>query len=301
MRNALIIATDSRYLAAMVAVAGSCSQSVTVFAVGDASLAESAASSGAGKVVHFDTKGDLAPMAYADAIAREAEGLSPDLIMGNDAPATRALLVAAARARNASVFSDVVDIASEPEGFCATCGVAGGIAVRCVHVQGSLAAVYGGKEDGDGSPSQAEVTLFEGSACDLRVVERIAPKDAFDLKSATRIVGVGRGVRSSDDLAMAEELASLLGGVVACTLPVSEDNHWYDGSRVLGSSHNSAAPDLYLALGISGSPNHLSGVKDAKAIVAVNSNPDAEIFKRCDYGIVADLYDFVPALQRALA
>ena len=69
----------------------------------------------------------------------------------------------------------------------------------------------------------------------------------------------------------------------------------------MGSSHNSASPELYLALGVSGSPNHLSGVKDAGTVVAVNNDPDAEVFKHCDYGIVCDLYEFVPALKAALA
>ena len=87
---------------------------------------------------------------------------------------------------------------------------------------------------------------------------------------------------------------------MACTLPVSEDSHWYPAEQVLGSSHNSASPDLYIALGISGSPNHMSGVKGARVVVAVNNDDKAEVFKRCDYGVVADLYDFVPALKGAL-
>ena len=75
---------------------------------------------------------------------------------------------------------------------------------------------------------------------------------------------------------------------------------WFDAHRVVGSSHNSIAPDLYIAVGISGQPQHLSGVRDAKVVLAINSDPDARIFRNCDYGILGDLYKVVPALTAAL-
>ncbi len=77
--------------------------------------------------------------------------------------------------------------------------------------------------------------------------------------------------------------------------------HWYTADRVLGSSHNSAAPELYVAVGISGSPNHTSGVRDAKVIVSINNDENAEIFQHSKYGILGDLYKVVPALTQALS
>ncbi len=117
-----------------------------------------------------------------------------------------------------------------------------------------------------------------------------------DITKADVIVSVGRGIREQENLPMIEELAGLLGGVVACSRPVV-DAGWLGKDRQVGSSGKTVKPKLYLAIGISGQFQHLSGMKAAETIVAINKDPKAPIFAQADYGIVGDLFKVVPALK----
>ncbi len=134
-----------------------------------------------------------------------------------------------------------------------------------------------------------------------RVVE-VKPKAVgeVNLEEAEIIVGVGRGFRSKEDLKLAFELAELLGGQVGCTRPIAADLKWLSEDRWIGISGKRVSPKLYIAVGISGSPQHMSGVQNARIIVAVNKDKSAPIFKQADYGVVADLYQFLPVLIRKL-
>ncbi len=117
-----------------------------------------------------------------------------------------------------------------------------------------------------------------------------------DITKADVIVSVGRGIREQENLPMVEELAKLLGGVVACSRPVV-DAGWLGKDRQVGSSGKTVKPKLYLAIGISGQFQHMSGMKAADTIVAINKDPKAPIFAEADYGIVGDLFKVVPALK----
>ena len=124
-------------------------------------------------------------------------------------------------------------------------------------------------------------------------------KDAVDLGSADIIVSVGRGIQDPDNIPQAEALARALGGELAASRPIC-DNGWLPLDRQIGSSGQTVAPNLYLALGISGAIQHVVGMKGAKTIVAVNKDSGAPIFEIADYGIVADLFEVIPALVKAL-
>ncbi len=124
-------------------------------------------------------------------------------------------------------------------------------------------------------------------------------RQAVDLSQAERIVSVGRGIKGPEGLPMVQALAEALGAEVAASRPIC-DAGWLPMERQVGSSGQTVAPKLYLALGISGAIQHLVGMKGAKTIVAINKDPDAPIFEVADYGIVADLFDVVPALTTAL-
>lgn len=118
---------------------------------------------------------------------------------------------------------------------------------------------------------------------------------AVDLTSAELIVSVGRGIREQENIAMVQELATALGAELAASRPIC-DNGWLPMERQVGSSGQTVAPKVYLAIGISGAIQHLVGMKSAKTIVAINKDPEAPIFEVADYGVVGDLFEVVPAL-----
>jgi len=124
-------------------------------------------------------------------------------------------------------------------------------------------------------------------------------KQAVDLSQAERIVAVGRGIKSQDNIKLAEELAKAMGAEIAASRPIC-DAGWLPMDRQIGSSGQTVAPKLYVALGISGAIQHLVGMKGARTIVAINKDPEAPIFEIADYGIAGDLFEVVPAIVAAL-
>jgi electron transfer flavoprotein alpha subunit len=120
-------------------------------------------------------------------------------------------------------------------------------------------------------------------------------RQAVDLGQAERIVAVGRGIKSQENIAVAEKLARAMSAEVAASRPIC-DSGWLPMERQIGSSGQTVAPKLYVALGISGAIQHLVGMKGSRTIVAINKDADAPIFEVADYGIVGDLFEIVPAL-----
>lgn len=124
-------------------------------------------------------------------------------------------------------------------------------------------------------------------------------KQAVDLSQAERIVAVGRGIKEQDKIPMAEQLAKVLSAELAASRPIC-DAGWLPLERQVGSSGQTVAPKLYLALGISGAIQHAVGMKGARTIVAINKDAEAPIFELADYGIVGDIFEVVPALLKEL-
>lgn len=124
-------------------------------------------------------------------------------------------------------------------------------------------------------------------------------KQAVDLSKAEIIVAVGRGIKSKDNIALAEKLAEVLGADLAASRPIC-DAEWLPIDRQIGSSGQTVAPKLYIALGISGAIQHLVGMKNSQTIVAINKDPEAPIFDIADYGIVGDLFEALPVLTEEI-
>jgi electron transfer flavoprotein alpha subunit len=124
-------------------------------------------------------------------------------------------------------------------------------------------------------------------------------KSAVDLTQAPIIVSIGRGIKAPENIPQAEALAKAIGGEIAASRPICDEG-WLPMERQIGSSGQTVAPKLYLALGISGAIQHVVGMKGARTIVAINKDQNAPIFEIADYGVVADIFEIMPALTEAL-
>ena len=119
------------------------------------------------------------------------------------------------------------------------------------------------------------------------------------ITEAEAIVSFGRGLKKKEDIPIVEELAKTINGVVGCSRPIAEDLKWLPIDQYVGLSGQKVAPKLYVACGISGQIQHITGIQNARVVVCVNTDAKAPIFEYADYGIVGDLYKIVPALTEA--
>ena len=168
-----------------------------------------------------------------------------------------------------------------------------------------IVSVISGSFSGDVGKSEGNPTIDNVSAPDfgdlsLQFKKLIEPEGGdVDITTQEVLVSVGRGIQSDENLPLAEELASKLGGAVSCSRPIV-DSKWLAKTRQVGKSGLKVKPKLYLTLGISGAPEHIEGMKDADLIIAVNTDPNAPIFDYAHYGVVQDIFDLIPALNDKL-
>jgi len=174
--------------------------------------------------------------------------------------------------------------------------LSGDSCVVCV-LPGSFAADAGKV---DGSPAVEDFPVPDLSSVKLQFKKLIEPESSgVDITTQDILVSVGRGIQSDENLPMVEELASKLGGAVSCSRPLV-DSKWLPKSRQVGKSGLKVKPKVYLALGISGAPEHIEGMKDAELIIAVNTDENAPIFDYAHYAVVADVLDIIPAISGAV-
>ncbi len=135
----------------------------------------------------------------------------------------------------------------------------------------------------------------------VKILER-KPKDraAGSITEAKVIICAGRGIEKQEDLALVNKLAAATGGEIGCTRPIAEELHWMPEDTCIGLSGKQVKPELYIGVGISGQIQHITGIRDAKVICAVNNDDQAPIFDAADYGIVGNLYEVLPELTRQL-
>ncbi len=284
-----------------------------VLGSGIAEVAAAAAARGVGPVHVVDDPavGTYTPDAYVFAVGAAVAALRPPLVAMAHSYQARDYAPALAARLNAPLVSDVVGVRQQD----------GELRFRRPMFQGKLAAevravgasptfvafqIGAFRADavvsrGDGAVSIEPLTVDFRGLTNRQKAE--APfreaRQAVDLSQAERIVAVGRGIKSQDHIAVAQSLADALGAELAASRPIC-DNGWLAMDRQVGSSGQTVAPKLYVAVGISGAIQHLVGMKGSRTIVAINKDPDAPIFEVADYGVVGDLFEVLPALTSEL-
>jgi electron transfer flavoprotein alpha subunit len=299
--NAWIVVGDQPATGHLVAVARSLGGPVAAVVAGPRSVAEAVARSGVDRVVWCSAPDDVPAEARAAAVADAVAADPPRVVLAGRNPADRVLLGAAAARLGAAVLTGARSVTADGDGVRVVDAVFGDIAEETVAVSGPAALLLDGGSvpSADGVPVPIEE--IAAAPLGLRVIEtRTHDVDEVDLGAAERVIGIGRGLKAKEDLVLIEELARAVGAEIACTRPVAEGQNWLSKERYIGSSGARIAPQLYVAIGISGQLQHMVGVTGAETIVAVNTDPNAPVFTATDYCLVGDLYELVPAITAAL-
>jgi len=299
--NAWIIVGNQPTIGNLITVARGLGGHVAAVVAGPRSVAETVAASGVDKVVWCGAPDDAPVEASAPAVADAVAADPPRVVLSGRNPAERVLLGAVAARLRTAVLTGARSVSLDGERVIVVNAVFGDIADENVAVSGPVALLLDGgpvPPAGGGSVPIEEVAV---TPLGMKVVEtRMSSFDEVDLSAAQRVIGVGRGLKAREDLAMIEELAHALRAEIACSRPVAEGLNWMGKDRYIGSSGARIAPQLYVAIGISGQLQHMVGVAGADTIVAINSDPNSAVFNQTDYGLVGDLYQLVPAITAAL-
>lgn len=251
---------------------------------------------------------DYTPGAYVGALAPAIRGSAPSFVVFPHTYQTVDYFARLAQECGAGLLPEILAFESTADGLVFRRPILGNKMHARVRTKGAgtvLVSVQSGAYSADdarpgSAPVQALAVDAAAVVADREILEiQAAGSDQIDLTKSEAIVAVGRGVGGADKLGPIEALARALGAEIAASRPVI-DSGWLPRDRQIGSSGQTVAPKLYLALGISGAIQHVVGMKGSATIVAVNKDPNAPIFALADYGIVADLHEFVPALTAAV-
>ena len=299
--NAWIVVADQPGVGNLISVARSLGGPVGAVVAGPRLVAETVASGGVDKMVWCHAPDDVPPEASAQAVADTVAADPPRVVLAGRDPAERVLLGAVAARLKAAVLTGARSVSLDGDSTTVVNAVFGDISDETVAAAGPVALLLDGgsvpSAAGPGAPIEEIIVAPLG----MKVIEtRTHGFEEIDLNAAHRVIGVGRGLKAKEDLALIEELAHALEAEIACSRPVAEGLNWMGKDRYIGSSGAHITPQLYLAIGISGQLQHMVGVTGAETIVAINADPNAAIFSQTDYGLVGDLYQLVPAITAAL-
>jgi electron transfer flavoprotein alpha subunit len=299
-----VVVSDDPAVSGLVEAARLLGTEVVALVVGRREIAEQTAHAGVDRLVWLGEPADGTPVeAYADEVARMVAEASPRAVIGAATPAGRVMLGAVAGRLHAPVLTGISSVELAGDQVVVSRSVLGGIAEHRTGVSGGtavLALAPGAPADTAGPAVTVEELPASPTPGATITDVRVKEQAKVDLGAARTVVAIGRGLKAREDLALVTELARAVGGEVACSRPLAEGVDWVAKERYVGISGQHIAPDLYVAIGISGQLQHMVGVRGAKVVVAINSDKTAPIFAQSDYGIIGDLYQVVPALTAAL-
>ena len=289
-----------------IAAAKQLTDDVTAVVIGDhvQALAQELGEYGAGRVlvVEDERLKHYTPDGYGQVLRQLIDQESPDLIVLGHTALGKDIAPKLAARLDAGLISDVVSIEGTGQDAEFVRPIYSGKAFEKVKFKESVMFFTIRPNNIDALPRQAGANVtVETPAVELKdlamIVKEVVRKATgkVDLSEAKVIVAGGRGVKSEDGFKPLEELAELLGGAVGASRGAC-DADYCDYALQIGQTGKVVTPDLYIACGISGAIQHLAGMSNAKVIVAINKDPEANIFSVADYGIVGDLFDVVPML-----
>jgi electron transfer flavoprotein alpha subunit len=276
------------------------------------SMASELSSADVSAVVSADAEvlATYTPDAFIQVFRQIIEQASPDYVLFPHTYQTRDFVPSLAASMDRALVTDVIGIKQHNgapafarpmfQGKLTADVVPQGPAPHLVTIQiGAFRADQVRRGTAAATVSSAGVQIDPGAVRQRPEAPFQEAKAAVDLSQAERIVAVGRGIKTAENLPVAEKLAAAFGAELAASRPIC-DNGWLPMERQIGSSGQTVAPKLYVALGISGAIQHLVGMKGARTIVAINKDAEAPIFEVADYGIQGDLFEIVPALVAEL-
>jgi len=307
--------TSFETLVAAQQMAGAKSGSVIAAVIGKsiAALADELATKNVAEVlaIDHDLLEDYTPDAYCAALKQVIESAKPDLVLFPHTYQVRDFAPKLAAALGKGMIGDCVGFRDDAGKLVFVRQMFQGKTAADVTFVGDgpwfasfqsgafrsdlLAAHPGGKAPV--STAKVELKAEEIRTTPLELFKEA--KSSVDLTQAPLIVAIGRGIKAPENIAQAEALAKAMGAEIAASRPICDEG-WLPMERQIGSSGQTVAPKLYLALGISGAIQHVVGMKGSRTIVAVNKDQNAPIFEIADYGVVGDIFEIMPALTEEL-
>jgi electron transfer flavoprotein alpha subunit len=246
---------------------------------------------------HFDAQ------VFTSAIAQVAEAANSEIIVFSNNVDGKAIAPRLSVRLKAGLVSGAVALPDTANGFVVKKNVFSGKAFANVSVSTpkKIVALNPNAYKVEESGGTAEVVAFSATVDSPKVKVTAINKASGEvpLTEAEIVVSAGRGMKGPENWGMVEELAKTLHAATACSRPVA-DAHWRPHNEHVGQTGIAIAPNLYIAIGISGAIQHLAGVNRSKTIVVINKDPEAPFFKAADYGIVGDAFDVVPKLTEAI-
>ena len=244
------------------------------------------------------------PEPVVDALEAIFNTAKPDIVLVGASKRGKEVAPRLATRLNLGCISDPLSLEANQGKVTAERLVWGGNAISTVTSRNGVVVTVplraNEKASGSSVPKVNTLELQLRTRTTKLVEKREKPKGQVNIKDAETIVSAGRGFKKKEDLALLNDLASLLNAVIGASRPLTSDLGWMPEDRQVGLSGVTVKPKLYVAVGISGQIQHLTGMRDSKLVVAINSDKNAPIFQECDYGVVGDLYAVLPELTRAL-
>jgi len=240
---------------------------------------------------------------YTKVIAQAAQQIGAKLIVFSNNSSGKSIAPRVAVRLKAGLVSGAVALPDTSNGFIVKKNVFSGKAfahvavktdVKVITLNVNSFTISSGEGKADIVPMNTTV-----EAPKIKVVSSSKTSGTVVLTEADVVVSAGRGLKGPENWGMVEELANALGAALACSRPVA-DAHWRPHNEHVGQTGVAIAPNLYIAIGISGAIQHLAGVNRSKVIVVINKDADAPFFKAADYGIVGDAFEIVPKLTQAV-